>query len=265
MDVPVDGDRIDVVAAIDQALVAQVAEDEQLGEGAERHQRHELALVDEHRQRALGRDRDRARRAELVADLDLARERRARRGQANGGRTYLRGPVISADVALLLGGLVAVPGGECAPDASSGLDAAGVTCSAAYGPGSAHGGVCSGADAALPAPAARARYVGGDVVHRLAKLVGADLVGPRRLVGGFGGLRLRLVGERRQLGERRADGERGGGGDDDDGKTHLDSSRTQAAGRSRPGAGTVRWAGTLPAAMSSAQSLWCSSAQPSST
>ena len=61
VDVPVDGDRIDLVAPIDEALVAQVAEDEQLGEGAERHQRDELALVDEHRQRALGRDRDRAR------------------------------------------------------------------------------------------------------------------------------------------------------------------------------------------------------------
>jgi len=41
---------------------------------------------------------------------------------------YLRGPVISADVALLLGGLVAVPGGECASDASSGLAAGGVVC-----------------------------------------------------------------------------------------------------------------------------------------
>jgi hypothetical protein len=91
MDVPVDGDRIDVVAAIDEALVAQVAEDKQLGEGAERHQRHELALVDEHRQRTLGRDRDGSRRAELVADFDLARERRARRGQSDDGRTYLRG------------------------------------------------------------------------------------------------------------------------------------------------------------------------------
>ena len=40
---------------------------------------------------------------------------------------YLRGPVCSAEVSLLLGGLVAMPGGECAPDASSGFDVAGVT------------------------------------------------------------------------------------------------------------------------------------------
>ena len=37
---------IDLVAAVDEALVAQVAEHEQLGKRAERHQRDELALVD---------------------------------------------------------------------------------------------------------------------------------------------------------------------------------------------------------------------------
>jgi len=68
----------------------------------------------------------RTRGAELVADLYLAGERRARRGETDGGSGYLRVPVISADVALLLGGLVAVPGGECAPEASSGFDACGV-------------------------------------------------------------------------------------------------------------------------------------------
>jgi hypothetical protein len=58
---------------------------------------------------------------------------------------------------LLLGGLVAVPGGECAPDASSGFDASGVV--GTYGPGSVQPGVGSGADAALPAAALVLRYV----------------------------------------------------------------------------------------------------------
>jgi hypothetical protein len=40
---------------------------------------------------------------------------------------YFRGPVSSAEVALLLGGETAGPAGECAPDASSGLLAAAVT------------------------------------------------------------------------------------------------------------------------------------------
>ena len=124
-DVPVDGDRIDVGRALDQSLVSQVAEDEQLGRRAERHQRHQLALVDEDRQRALGGDGDRARRAELVANADLARQRRPRLAEADRRRVYLRGPVISADVALLLGGLVAISVGECASEASSGLAATG--------------------------------------------------------------------------------------------------------------------------------------------
>ena len=65
-----------------EPLVAQVAEHQQLGRGAERHQRDELALVDEDRQRPLGGNRDAAPLAELVEHLDLARQRRAGLGQA---------------------------------------------------------------------------------------------------------------------------------------------------------------------------------------
>ena len=58
VDVPVDGDRVDVVDRIDQALVAQVAEHQQLGRRAQGHQRDQLALVDEHGERPLGGNRD---------------------------------------------------------------------------------------------------------------------------------------------------------------------------------------------------------------
>ena len=77
VDVPVDGDRVDVVDRIDQALVAQVAEHQQLGRRAQGHQRDQLALVDEHGERPLGRNRDlRARR----------RTRRGRRSRASAAR-----------------------------------------------------------------------------------------------------------------------------------------------------------------------------------
>ena len=59
-DVPVDRDRIDIVERCDQALVAQVAQCQQLGGSAQRHQRDHLALVDEQRQWPLGRDVDRS-------------------------------------------------------------------------------------------------------------------------------------------------------------------------------------------------------------
>ena len=75
VDVPVDGDRVDVVAPIDQALVAQIAEHEQLGRSAERHQRDELALVDEDRQR-------RARRGSRSPLAPYSSRRRSRRGSA---------------------------------------------------------------------------------------------------------------------------------------------------------------------------------------
>ena len=70
---------------------------------------------------------------------------------------------ISAEVALVLGGEVAVPGGECAPEASSGLEAAGVTV-AAYGPGSAQAGIVTGAGAAPEAGAAVCTAAGADAL-----------------------------------------------------------------------------------------------------
>jgi hypothetical protein len=51
--------------------------------------------------------------------------------------------------ALVLGGDTAVPGGECAPDASSGFDATGVM--GVYGPGSVHGVLATDFGASLPA------------------------------------------------------------------------------------------------------------------
>jgi hypothetical protein len=55
------------------------------------------------------------------------RKGKARAGRHGGRpRRYFFGE-ICAEVALVLGGEVAVPGGECAPEASSGLEAAGVT------------------------------------------------------------------------------------------------------------------------------------------
>ena len=62
-DVPVDLHGDDVLDALDEPLVAQVADRERLGRRAERHQRHDLALVDVERQRMLAGDRRVARRA----------------------------------------------------------------------------------------------------------------------------------------------------------------------------------------------------------
>ena len=66
-----------LVDAGDQALVAQVAEREQFGFGAERHQRDQLALVDVQRQRTLVGNMDRAQITVLVEHLDFARQRGA--------------------------------------------------------------------------------------------------------------------------------------------------------------------------------------------
>ena len=72
-------------SAADQPLVAQVAQHQQFGRGAQRHQRDQLALVDEDGQRSLDRDVDAAVLAVLVEHLDLARQRQAcvRQTQAN--------------------------------------------------------------------------------------------------------------------------------------------------------------------------------------
>ena len=73
---------------IDQPLVAQVTEHQQFGLRAQGHQRDQLALVDEQRQRPLVGDMDRAPFAVFVEHLDLARQRhagRVRRGTIAGG------------------------------------------------------------------------------------------------------------------------------------------------------------------------------------
>jgi hypothetical protein len=124
-------------------LVAQVAQHEQLGRSAERHQRDELAVVDEDRQCPLGGDGDAAFGAELVEDGDLARERRGRVGEAGHPRMLLLRPLrFRLRGGLTLGGLTAVAGGECAPDASMGLESAGAA--ATKGPGSVQAGVATG-------------------------------------------------------------------------------------------------------------------------
>lgn len=64
---------------------------------------------------------------------------------------------ISAAVALVLGGETAVPGGECAPDASKGFDDAGVSCET-YGPGFAHAAVATGVGASFPSAFKAFRY-----------------------------------------------------------------------------------------------------------
>ena len=51
---------------VDQPLVAQVADRERFGRGAQRHQRQDLLLVDVERQRMLAGDRRVARGAGLV-------------------------------------------------------------------------------------------------------------------------------------------------------------------------------------------------------
>jgi hypothetical protein len=68
-------------------------------------------------------------------------------------RYFLALPEISAAVALALGGAFAVSGGECAPDASSGLAAGD-----AYGPGSAQGAVDAAGNVGLPDDIATDRY-----------------------------------------------------------------------------------------------------------
>jgi hypothetical protein len=80
--VPVDGDRFDVGHRIDQALVAQVAEHQQLGRRAEGHEGDQLALVDEDGERPFGGNGDLPLGAELVAHGDGLRQRRAGGGQA---------------------------------------------------------------------------------------------------------------------------------------------------------------------------------------
>ena len=53
---PVHRDRFDLLNRLDQALVAQKTQHQQLRLAAQRHQRHELALVEVHRQGPFGRN-----------------------------------------------------------------------------------------------------------------------------------------------------------------------------------------------------------------
>src|ERR1051325_9774767 len=64
---------------------------------------------------------------------------------------------ISAAVAFVLGGDTANPAGECAPEASSGLDSGGVT-GETYGPGSTHWGVARATGTFFPIAFALLRY-----------------------------------------------------------------------------------------------------------
>jgi hypothetical protein len=61
---------------------------------------------------------------------------------------FLGWPCFSAAVSFELGGEVAMPGGECAPAASSGAEACGA--GGTNAPGSVHGGVSMGGGASLP-------------------------------------------------------------------------------------------------------------------
>ena len=75
----------------DQPLVAQVADGERFGRGAQRHQREELLLVDVERQRMLARDRHLARLAFSSTRRHV--ERRRARGV---GETGDREPSVAA-------------------------------------------------------------------------------------------------------------------------------------------------------------------------
>jgi hypothetical protein len=158
---------------------------------------------------------------------------------------------------LVLGGEVAVPGGECAPDASIGLEAAGV-------PWRRRGRDRCRRDRHRRRRRARGRrrrlhrgrrrrlaallVALGDAILGLAELVGADLVGPGRLGRGLGGRGLGLVGLGRQLRQHRQ-GERNGQQGRAVNRTHGFPRETwfQAAGSSplRGGGATLRCAGNL--------------------
>ena len=84
--------------------------------------------------------------------LKLAEGRTCTSRRSPLGRYFF--PDSSAAVAFVLGGELAVPGGECAPDASSGFCAIGDV----NGPGSAQGGVATGGGASFPIDFTFLRY-----------------------------------------------------------------------------------------------------------
>ena len=112
LEVPVDLHRLHVGEPFDEPLVAEVAEGERLGIGAEGHQGHDLAVVHLEGQGRLARDVGRALLPVLVHDGDRVGGGEARIGHAGspghgsfrpGGRRRARTPVPGAR---------ARPGGE---------------------------------------------------------------------------------------------------------------------------------------------------------
>ncbi len=77
---PVDMHRFQVLATLQQPLVAQIAHHQCLGIRPEGHQRDDLAFVEIEGQRPLGGDRLTTRIAILVEDLDLQGGRQAGTG-----------------------------------------------------------------------------------------------------------------------------------------------------------------------------------------
>ena len=218
-----------------------------------------------------------ARGPRSVGRKDASCDCTQRRGAAPAGRRwpgrYFFG-AICAEVALVLGGAVAVPGGECAPAASSGFEAAGVTVArtdrgrdrrtAASAPRGRRGRLPRGA---APCRSCDSRRPRGPATGRACRRRPCRSRRPWRRLSAA--LALASSDERRQLGQRPA----GASAADSSGRavdrTHgfPRRRRFQAAGCSARagGGGALRCAGILPAAMSSYQSWWCSRAQPSST
>jgi hypothetical protein len=86
-DLPIHRDRLDLVHAGNQALVAQVAQHQQLGLRAQGHQGDQFTIVDVDRERTLNRNPDALQLAVFVDSAELARQRQARVGQARQGQT----------------------------------------------------------------------------------------------------------------------------------------------------------------------------------
>ena len=74
-DFPIDSNRLDVMNRPDEALVSQVTQHQQLGVGAQSHQRDQFPLVDIHRERTLGRNGDFELLAIFVDRINLAGQR----------------------------------------------------------------------------------------------------------------------------------------------------------------------------------------------
>ena len=95
-DLPIHRDRFNLGRTGDQTLVTQVSQDQQFRHRAQGHQRDELTLIDKDRQRALGRDMDRASIASFVSDLDLAQQFAAGLGQPR--RIFDAHPIVGGPI-----------------------------------------------------------------------------------------------------------------------------------------------------------------------